>query len=147
MMDYFSNQHKSRSLNAQIIDAEQHLLKEQIKVSIRSTILTNKIQQQITAPASLLLAAGFGFIIGELTWKRKTPKNLEPTDKPSRTVENTPFMTAFNLLISVHTLYKTLPLVWLKKYFYQTRNASNSTHKPHAYSKNSGNSDSHRNSN
>jgi hypothetical protein len=133
MMDYFANQHRSRTLNAQIRDAERQLLKDQIKVSVRSTILVNNIQQQITAPASLLLAAGFGFIIGELTWKRKTPKNVGSTDKSRRSVENTPFMTAFNLLISAHALYKTLPQAWLKKQFNQGKNVSNSSHKPQAH--------------
>jgi hypothetical protein len=72
----------------------------------------------MTAPATLLLAGGTGFIIGELT-KRQTPNSRGTAGKP-RAAETTPLRTALNLMTSVHTLYTALPLAWMIKSFHQT---------------------------
>jgi hypothetical protein len=70
----------------------------------------------MTAPATLLLAGGIGFIIGELT-KRQPPKSPGTADK-SHAAEISPLTTALNLISSVHTLYMALPIAWMMKSFH-----------------------------
>lgn len=118
MADYIPNRNKPKSLTAQIRDAERQVLKHQRGVGVRATTLVRKIHQQMTAPATLMLAGGIGFIIGELT-KRPTPQFRGTADKPLA-AETTPLRTALNLMTSVHTLYTALPLAWMMKSFHQT---------------------------
>lgn len=106
----------SRSLAAQIRDAERQVLKRQQAVGVRADILARKIRRQITAPATLLLAVGIGYILGEIT-RRQSPKTC------GSAAGTTPLMAALNLMTSVQTLYKALPLVWLMKSFRQPRGA------------------------
>jgi hypothetical protein len=119
MKTYFpsSSLRKPKSLAAQIRNAERQVLKRQQEVSARASTLIQKIRQQMTAPATLLLAGGIGFIIGELT-KRQTPDNRGTTGK-SRAAETSPLTTALNLITSVRTLYMTLPIAWIMKSFNQ----------------------------
>lgn len=119
MKTYPLNRSKSKSLTltAQIRDAEREVLKHQQWISVRTATLVRKIHQQMTAPATFLLAGGIGFIIGEIT-KRQTPNSSGTADKP-RAAETTPLRTALNLMTSIHTLYSALPLAWLMKSFYQ----------------------------
>jgi len=114
---------KFTSLNAQIRDAERQLLNRRQTVGVGATTLIKDIHQQMTAPATLLLASGIGFIIGELT-KCQTQK-LPDTDKkkPARE-ETSPLRIALNLLTSIHTLYTALPLAWMIKSFCQPNEAS-----------------------
>ena len=114
---YLSSVSKSKSLTAQIRDAEQQILIRQRGVGVRAATLIKKIHQQMTAPSTLLLTVGIGFIIGELT-KRQTPNNLGTADK-QRAIGTSPLRTALNLLISVHTLYTALPIAWMMKSFHQ----------------------------
>ncbi|MGR8981498.1 MAG: hypothetical protein ACU84H_15610 [Gammaproteobacteria bacterium] len=65
----------------------------------------------MTAPATLLLAGGIGFILGEIT-KRQPPRFRGAAG-------TTPISSALNLVTSVHTLFRALPLVWLMKSFRQ----------------------------
>jgi hypothetical protein len=106
-----------KSLTAKILDAEQQMSKRQEEVGVRAAMLVRKIHQQMTAPATLLLAGGIGFIIGELT-ERQTPKFLGTADK-ARAGETTPLRTALNLMTWVHTLYTALPIAWIIKSFHQ----------------------------
>jgi len=108
---------KPKSLAAQIRDAELQVLKRQQGVDVRTTTLVRKIHQHMTAPATLLLAGGIGFIIGELT-KRQTLNSRGTADKP-RTAETSTLTTALNLIISVRTLYMALPIAWIMKSFNQ----------------------------
>jgi len=117
MKAFFPSVSKSKSLAAQIRDAERQVLKRQQEVSVRAFTLIQKIHQQMTAPATLLLAGGIGFIIGELT-KRQTTNSRGNADKP-RTAETTPLRTALNLMTSFHTLYTALPIAWMIKSFNQ----------------------------
>jgi hypothetical protein len=117
---YLSSVNKSKSLTAQIRDAEQKILLRNRGVGFRADMLIKKIHQEMTAPSTLLLTVGIGFIIGELT-KRQTSNNRGTANK-QRTLETSPLRTALNLLASVHTLYTALPIVWMVKFF----------HKPHA---------------
>ena len=113
---YLSSVSKSKSLTAQIREAEQQIVIRQQGVGVRSATLVKKIHQQMTAPSTLLLAVGIGFIIGELT-KRQTPNNLGTADK-QRATETSPLRTALNLMTSVHTLYTALPIAWMIKSFH-----------------------------
>ena len=107
------NRSNPQSLTAQIRAAEQQVLHRQRAVGARAAALVRKLHQQMTAPATLLLAGGIGFIVGELT---QHPSSAFPgtADKP-RPAETTPWRTALNLLASAHTLYTALPLAWLMK--------------------------------
>lgn len=117
MKAYLLNRSKSKSLTAQIRDTEQQLLKRQEVVGDRAATLIRKIHQQLTAPSTLLMTVGIGFIIGELT-KRQTTNNTDTVNK-QRTTETSPLRTALNLMTSVHTLYTALPIAWIMKSFYQ----------------------------
>jgi hypothetical protein len=72
----------------------------------------------MTAPATLLLAGGIGFIFGELT-QRHTTQSLGAAGKKLRTTEMTPLRTALSLMTSIHTLYRALPLAWMMKSLHQ----------------------------
>jgi len=117
MKGYFSSVSKSRSLTAQIRDAEQQILIHQRGVDVRAAILIKKIHKEITAPTTLLLTFGIGFIIGELT-RRQTTNSRSAAEKP-RTTGTSPLRTALNLMVSVHTLYTALPIAWMIKSFHQ----------------------------
>jgi hypothetical protein len=106
-----------QSLTAQINAAERQVLNRQQQIGIRTSALVRNIHQQITAPATLLLAAGIGFIIGELT-KRQTPKFRSTADK-SQVAETSPLKIALNLITSAQTLYTALPLIWMMKSYFQ----------------------------
>ncbi len=105
------------SLTAQINAAELQVLNRRQEVGIRTATLVRKIHQQMTAPSTLLLAGGIGFMIGELT-KRQTPKPRDTVDKPHATV-TTPLKIALNLMTSARALYTALPLAWMMKSYCQ----------------------------
>jgi hypothetical protein len=116
---YLQKRNKSRSLTTQIREAEQQIVISQRGVGIRTATLIRKIHQQMTAPSTLLLAGGMGFLLGELT-KRQTSSNRGAAGK-QRTTETSPLKTALNLMISLHTLYTALPIAWLIKSFQKPR--------------------------
>ncbi|MEC4748933.1 hypothetical protein [Methylomicrobium sp. Wu6] len=107
------NRIKPPSLTAQIRDAELRVLKRQRGVGVRTDMLVQKIHQQMSAPATLLLAAGIGYILGEIT-QRQSPKF-----RGDVAAGTTPLRSALNLMTSVQTFYRALPLVWLMKSFRQ----------------------------
>ena len=113
---YLLKRTKSKSLKAQIGAVERKLLNRHQRVGVRTATLVRKIQQQMTAPATLLLAGGMGFILGELT-QRQTAKSRGAADK-LRTTKTTPLRTGLNLITSIHTLYTALPLAWMMKSFH-----------------------------
>jgi hypothetical protein len=112
---YVSSVSKSRSLTAQIRAAEQQIVIRQQGVGVRTATLIKKIHQEITAPSTLLLAGGIGFIIGELTRHQTT--NIRDTANQQNTTGTSPLRTALNLITSVHTLYMALPIAWKVKFF------------------------------
>jgi hypothetical protein len=112
---YVSSVSKSRSLTAQIRAVEQQIVIRQQGVGVRTATLIKKIHQEITAPSTLLLAGGIGFIIGELTRRQTT--NIRDTANQQNTTETSPLRTALNLITSVHTLYMALPIAWKVKFF------------------------------
>ena len=108
-MDSTLNESSSKSLTDQIRDAELQVLEHQRMVIVRADALIQKAQQQMIAPANLLLAAGVGFILSELT------KN-KPGDSHSTSTFHKPLadmtadmsrhlMTALNFLNSINSLY------------------------------------------
>ncbi len=107
---------KTNSLNAQIRDAEQQLLKRRQIISAGTDKLLRDIHEQMTAPASLLLASGIGFMTSELSLC-PTPRSPDTSDRPQR-VEAQDVKTTLNLIISAYTLYNALPIAWLRKYFH-----------------------------
>ncbi|HEY8096694.1 MAG TPA: hypothetical protein VIE65_11475 [Methylobacter sp.] len=107
-----------KSLTAQINAAERQVLNRQQEVGIRTATLVRNIHQQMTAPATLLLAGGIGFIIGELTKRQTSKKRPGTVDKPQAT-ESSPLRIALNLITSARTLYTALPLVWMMKSYCQ----------------------------
>lgn len=128
MADYFANRYEPKSLTAQIRIAERQVLSRQRQVGVRTDTLISKTRRQMTAPTTILLAGGVGFIIGELTGKRLIPNSRGTDDKPGVT-ETSPLRVALNLMASVHTLYTALPLAWMMKSFYQPAVARESSRK------------------
>ncbi len=110
------NRSKTNALASQIRDAERQVLNRQRRITIHTDALVRNIEQQMTAPTTLLLASGAGFIIGELTQhqpaKSRTADNIVDA-------ETSPLGIAFNLISSIQTLYTALPMVWMAKTFLQ----------------------------
>ncbi|MGZ4971055.1 MAG: hypothetical protein ACXV7H_16215, partial [Methylobacter sp.] len=95
-MSYPVNQSKSKFLDDQIRQAEWRVQKHQQMVDLRTTTLVQNIYRQLTDPASLLLAGGIGFILGEVT-KRQTskPRATDGKDK-ARSTETSPLKVVLN---------------------------------------------------
>jgi len=113
MKDHFIKLRKARSLNAQINNLEWQILQRQQSIHVRGDSLIRKIRRQLTAPTSLLLSSGVGFLLGELT-KRRAPKSCGNGDK-SKAPETSPLISALNLIGTVRTLYMALPIAWMLK--------------------------------
>ncbi|MGZ5013583.1 MAG: hypothetical protein ACXV7E_06150 [Methylobacter sp.] len=116
-MPHLLNKNDSTFLEDQIKDAQWQVVKHHQAVDYRTNVLVRNIYRQLTDPASLLLAGGIGFIIGELT-KRRPSSSRGTADKAHGTppTETTsPLKVALNLLTSAQTLYTALPLAWLVK--------------------------------
>ncbi len=106
------------SLTIRIKRAERQVSNRQQRVGIHTADLLRHIHHQITSPASLLLASGIGFLIGELT-KRNRP-NTQGNPNAAATVSDTPLQTVLNLIAFSRTLYTTvLPLAWMVKAWQQ----------------------------
>jgi hypothetical protein len=111
----FKHLSKPKSLSAQIKDSEQQVLDGQRKVGVRTAKLVQKIKQQMTAPGTLLLSAGIGFILGELT--KSKPYRPGDTFIRSGNTEISPLRIALSLMTSIQTLYAALPMIWILKSF------------------------------
>jgi len=120
MAAYLPYQLKPKSLATQIREAEHQVSNRQRKVSASGATLARQIHQQMTTPASLMLAGGIGFILGELT-KRHTGKAQGTADKTRSSTVTVPLTTAINFITSAYTLYTAvLPLAWMVKPLRQT---------------------------
>jgi hypothetical protein len=113
---------KSKSLNAQINEAERQIADRQRKVDACTAVLVEKVQQQVqkelvVTPATLLLAGCIGFIFAELSQcpaqKNRSSNHHGGASEPS------PLKIALDLITSARTLYTALPLVWLMTSRYQ----------------------------
>ncbi|MDP3334096.1 MAG: hypothetical protein Q8Q40_05240 [Methylococcaceae bacterium] len=122
MKDPFLKRRKARSLSAQISNVEWQILQRQQSINVRGDSLIRKIRQQLTAPTSLLLSGGVGFLLGELT-KRRAPKSCGNGDK-STAPATSPLITALNLIGTVRTLYMALPIAWMLKSYKQSTQSS-----------------------
>ena len=115
MAAYLPFQLKPKSLATQIREAERQVSNRQRNVSASGATLARQIHQQMTTPASLMLAGGVGFILGELT-KRHTFKAQGAADKTCSSAVTIPLTTAINFITSAYTLYTAvLPLAWMVK--------------------------------
>lgn len=103
MAIYTRNRINPTSLSNQIKDAEQRVLNRQRRIDAGTATLIRKIQQRMIAPTTFLLAAGVGFLLGEIT-KREPSKTRFTNDQP-HTVETSPLKTALSLVTSIQTLY------------------------------------------
>jgi hypothetical protein len=117
MASHLLNRSKANSLAGQIRDAELQVLSRQRRIDIRTDTLVRTIHQQMTAPTTLLLASGAGFIIGELT--KRQPSKLDDSGHKAEGTGISPLKVAINLITSIQTLYTALPIVWIMKTFYQ----------------------------
>lgn len=122
MRDHFIKRRKARSLNAQISNIEWEILQRQQSIHVRGDSLIRKIRQQLTAPTSLLLSGGVGFLLGELT-KRRAAKSCGNGDK-SKAPATSPLITALNLISTARTLYMALPIAWMLKSYKQSGQSS-----------------------
>ncbi len=109
MLDTILHGSELKALAAEIKDAELQVLECQRMVIVRADTLMQKTQQQMTAPASLLLAGGIGFVIGELTKSKSF--ELHGTIEEPRVAETTDIsqtlMRALNQLATINALYTT----------------------------------------
>jgi hypothetical protein len=114
---------KPSSINAQIRDTEQQILNHQRAINSRAKVLTGKLQQQIIIkPATLLLAVGIGFILGELTQCHRGSIANKP-----QAGETSPLKIALNLLATARTLYAALPLILMIRSRYQSSTSEQKT--------------------
>lgn len=105
------------SLDAQIGHAERQLAERRRCVKTDGAALLTSLHQQMTAPASLLLAGGIGFVAGELSHCPAPPRSAPSPGRAgeSQSPTRTTLSAALSLLLSAHTLYKALPIAWLAK--------------------------------
>ncbi len=112
----------SKRLTDSISDAELQLSNRQRQINVRTTQLVHDIHRQMTAPASLLLAGGIGFLMGELT--QRNPPKIQSNPNATPSVDTTPLQDLLKLITFGRTAYTTLlPLAWMVKSFRQ-RDAS-----------------------
>jgi len=104
---------KSRSLDSQIERAEQQVLNRQQRVNTDTSSLVEKINQDLASPANLIFAGGIGFIMAELTKSRTC--NCTGTNSESSAIETSPLRTVVNIISLAHTLYTTLPFIWIRR--------------------------------
>lgn len=120
--DSLTEEKQPSSLEDEIKDTERDRLIREWKVNAHADKLVQDIHQEITAPGSMLLACGIGFILGELSKRRQAPKS-DRTDKKSF------LKAAMSFITSTHTMYSALPLSWLIKFFYRQNASGKSSQK------------------
>lgn len=113
MKVFFLTWRKSNSLSSQIGELERQVSAHRQAIPIHSDSLVRKIRLQMTAPGTLLLTSGIGFVFGELT-QRQPPQSSDSADN-SKAAKTSPLITALNLITTARTLYMALPIAWLLK--------------------------------
>lgn len=97
------------SLAVQISETERRLRNQRRLVRVRGAALGRTLHRRMTAPATLLLAGGLGFLMGELT-RRQTLQSPGADRSPD---SGHPFFeTVLNFIKLVnwgHTLFTVLP--------------------------------------
>jgi len=107
------------ALAVRIKETEQQVMDRQQCVHARTNALVRDLKHEMTLPTTLLLAGGFGFIVGELT--KRPPKKERQASKRDTEVRSdaTPLKEAVNFVSLARHLYQTLPLVWIVDTFFQ----------------------------
>jgi hypothetical protein len=118
MRTWLLHRSQANSLASQIRDAERQVQDRQRTIKVRTDVLMRTIHQQMTAPTTLLLASGAGFMIGELT--KRQPAKVDSSGHKTEGTGISPLKVAINLVTSIQTLYTALPIVWIMKTFVQT---------------------------
>ena len=94
-------------------------------VIVRADVLMKTIHQQMTAPTTLLLATGIGYIIGDLTKSHEI--KLDNSADKSKAVEISPLKVAINLVTSIQNIYTALPIFLMIKTFFQPSSSRQSS--------------------
>ncbi len=107
-----------KSLDAQISDAQRQILNRQQTIDVGTARMIGNIRWQLTKPTTLMMAAGIGFIVGELS----CCSSLKKSNIANQPQENdiSPLKIALNLFITARTLYAALPMAWLIKCHHQS---------------------------
>ncbi len=110
---------KHSALAAQIKATERQIIDRQQRVDKDAARLVNDLHQQITTPATLLLAGGAGFMVGELTYRPpKTAQcHTQSTTAANSDANSSPLTRAVSFMSLAHTLYQLLPLVLIMDTF------------------------------
>ncbi|MGD0959371.1 MAG: hypothetical protein ABSB19_06160 [Methylomonas sp.] len=104
---------KPNSLNARIRQAERRRLQSQRRLSDSGNRLYQHLRQRMTAPATLWLGGGIGFMFGELT--KSQTFNTCKSNEQSIVTETSALNLALNFITFIHNLYIALPLVLIIK--------------------------------
>lgn len=123
------NTEKHKLLATQIRVTEQQIIDRQQRVDIRMAHLVNNLHQQMAAPATLVLAGGAGFILGELTYRPPKIKrrSTQPTAAANPDADSTLLKKAVNFMSLAQGVYQLLPLVLIMDTFYP-KEVSKSAH-------------------
>ncbi len=114
MAVYRLKRSKAKSLEAQIRAVERQVQSRRRGIDDRMTTLIRKLHQGMTAPTTLLLATGLGFVLGKLTQRRVSNSPGASSGKPKAT--GTPaLMNVLSLIASARALYTALPVAWMIK--------------------------------
>ena len=125
MKTWLLTRSKANSLASQIKDAERRVQDRKRIIKVRTDVLMRTIHQEMTAPTTLLLASGTGFMIGELT--KRQPAKVDSSGHKTEGTGISPLRVAINLVTSIQTLYTALPIVWIMKTFVQTGSVGQSS--------------------
>lgn len=107
---------KAASLNRQIKAAELQALTGKQHVDDAATRFMDVLHRQITAPVSLWLAGGTGFVIGEVT-QQATFHSQDDSEKTQPHPSKSALSILFQIMTSAHSLCTLLPLTWMIRLF------------------------------
>ena len=109
---------KLKSLNQQIVIAEQQLIYDQRCVVASSSQLFKELQRKLTTPSSLLLFGCFGFLCGELNHYR-TPDTCNH-EESSLVTKNNVWSFAIITIKFIQSLYTAMPLILSIKLYFES---------------------------
>ena len=107
------NRRYPTSLQAKILKAEHRVLSRKQQLGLSSANLIHSIKQGITTPPHLLLAAGIGFLLAELSSRPSLP--AAGTNIQASKTSPSPLAMIINTLNFLHGIYSALPLIWAFK--------------------------------
>lgn len=124
------NPDNRKPLAVQIQETERRLQNRRQGIARDSALLAQNLRRQMSAPVTLLFAAGLGFLLGEIT--KPQPHKLRDAAGKPRVVEASPLAVALNLVTSIRSLYTALPVVWMMKTFSQRPSSAKAPSAPQA---------------